>query len=76
MIGWLLAAALLAGCAERLPDRYDGVPAGASCSWDIVHADRGVCVADGERFRCVREAKSSGSGHWLQISCSKQRVWR
>lgn len=72
----LLALLLvLAGCETKtqLGERHHGLPDGAipACSRDLVHPDRGVCIADGKRYRCVWATREDATSVWTDVSCSR-----
>lgn len=69
------AILLTLGCRDRLPDRYEGVPDNATCTWDIVHMDRGQCISAGRRFRCIRRDRYDSAAVWTQVSCVPTRTW-
>lgn len=74
----LVMGMLLAGCRkEQLPDMYSGVSSeDVACSWDIVHPDRGQCVSQGRRYRCVRKVQENDTHVWYHVSCTPFSHWR
>lgn len=62
----------LLACAAPPTYRYEGLPAGTqTCSWDIVHPERGQCIVDSKRFRCFRQGTQN-----VVVSCMPYRLWR
>ena len=54
---------------------YHGVDGIPSCSHDIVHQDRGTCVANGKRYRCIWTTRSDDVSRWIDVNCSKTLIW-
>lgn len=74
---FLLALTLLTACEnDPLPDTYDGIDHTPSCSWDIIHPERGYCISDSSRYRCIREMKHRAGERWTHIACQPYSVWK
>ncbi len=73
-----LAVALLlsTGCLQQGPDVFEGVESDAACSWDRWHPERGQCVSNGRRLRCIRGTQQDAWHWWKRVSCSPYRIWK
>jgi hypothetical protein len=76
VIKYLVVLVFLASCQDRRPDTYSGVSGDVSCSWDIIHEERGQCISEGRRYRCVRQRREDETGSWNHVSCTPFRLWK
>ena len=70
----VLLLLFLFGCDNRkdLGELYNGLPETTkSCSRDLVHQDRGVCIADGRKYRCIWTVRENDEAKWVDVSCRK-----